>query len=78
MAQDEGCLDDPVTVFRGHGRPEAVVVQSKLREAGIRSHLRYESLTNAYPFNIDGLGEMEVQVASSDAERARRVLEGTE
>ncbi|RJQ52825.1 MAG: hypothetical protein C4521_09245 [Actinobacteria bacterium] len=75
MERDEETSEAPVTVAVVFGRGEALVIQAKLAEAGVRSYLRYESLQSAYPLTVNGLGQVEVQVASKDAKRARKVLE---
>ena len=65
---------DLITVYIAHGQPEAEIVKGRLENEGIPAMLRYESAGIVYGITIDGLGQVEVQVPSSLAQRAREIL----
>ncbi len=69
MAETTG---EPVTVAVCHGDMEAAVVQSRLQACGIESWRA--GGFSAYPTYMDGLGEIRIEVAAVDAERATEVL----
>ena len=62
------------TVYIANGQPEAEIVKGRLESEGIPAVLRYESAGIVYGITIDGLGQVEVQVPSSLAQRAREIL----
>ena len=63
-----------VTVYVANGQPEAQIIKGRLESEGIPAVLRYESAGLVYGITIDGLGQVEVQVPSSLAQDAKRVL----
>lgn len=63
-----------ITVYVASGQPEAQIVKGRLEIEGIPVMLRYESAGLVYGLTIDGLGQVEVQVPSSVAQRARDIL----
>jgi hypothetical protein len=62
------------TVYVANGQPEAEIIKGRLESEGIPSILRYEAAGFIYGLTIDGLGQVEVQVPSSLAQRAKRIL----
>jgi hypothetical protein len=62
------------TVYIANGQPEAEIVKGRLESEGIPAMLRYESAGVVYGLTIDGLGQVQVQVPSSLAQRAREIL----
>jgi len=63
-----------ITVYVASGQPEAQIIKGRLEIEGIPAMLRYESAGIIYGLTIDGLGQVEVQVPSTLAEEARKVL----
>ena len=62
------------TVYVANGQPEAEIIKGRLESEGIPAILRYEAAGFIYGLTIDGLGQVEVQVPSSLAQRAKRIL----
>jgi hypothetical protein len=62
------------TVYVAIGQPVAEIIKGRLEADGIPAMLRYESAGLVYGLTVDGLGQVEVQVPSSLAEEARRIL----
>jgi hypothetical protein len=62
------------TVYVASGQPEAEIIRGRLESEGIPAILRYEAAGFIYGLTIDGLGQVEVQVPSSLAQHARRIL----
>jgi hypothetical protein len=69
--------DKLVTVYKACGQPEAEIVRGRLEIEGILALLKYESIGSVYGLTVDGLGQVEVQVPSRFADRAREVIEST-
>lgn len=65
-------------VFVANGQVEAEQVRSFLGSAGIESELRAETLSKTHALTVDGLGRVEVIVASGDEEQARAMLASAE
>jgi len=63
-----------ITVYVASGQPEAQIVKGRLETEGIPAVLRYESAGLVYGLTIDGLGQVEIQVPSSLAQRAKEIL----
>jgi hypothetical protein len=58
--------------------PKAIILKGKLESEGIPVILRYESVGfTLYGITVDGLGEVEIRVPASFAEKAREILEET-
>jgi len=62
------------TVYIANGQPEAQIIRGRLESEGIPAMLRYESAGLVYGLTIDGLGQVEIQVPSSLAQKAREIL----
>jgi hypothetical protein len=62
------------TVYIANGQPEAEIVRGRLENEGIPAMLRYESAGIVYGLTIDGLGQVQIQVPSTLAQRAREIL----
>lgn len=69
--------DKLVTVYRACGQPEAQIVKGRLDVEEIPAILKYESLGSVYGLTVDGLGQVEVQVPTKYADRAREILAGS-
>ena len=69
---------DLITVYTANGQLEAQIVKGHLESEGIPALLRYESAGIVYGLTIDGLGQVEIQVPSSLAKDARKILEAGE
>ncbi|NOZ79111.1 MAG: DUF2007 domain-containing protein [Acidobacteria bacterium] len=65
---------DMVTVFIAAGETEAQQVRSFLEANGIEVLERGEALRFTHGFTMDGLGQVELQVASGMADRAKELL----
>ncbi len=66
--------ENMVTVFLAAGETEAQQVRSFLEAHGIPVVERGEALRFTHGFTMDGLGQVELQVASEMADRARELL----
>ena len=64
------------TVYVAVGQPEAEIIKGRLENEGIPAVLRYESAGLIYGITVDGLGQVEVQVPSVLADKARQILKG--
>ena len=72
-------MDDQMRrVFVASGELHAQQVRAFLQAAGIQTAVRAESLRNTHGLTLDGLGAVEIFVASSDAEHARSLLDAAE
>lgn len=67
-----------VTVRKVYGHMLAELLKSKLESAGIPAILRYESVGRVLGITVDGLGEVQIQVAQEMAERAVELLDESE
>jgi hypothetical protein len=66
---------DWVTVFCSQGPLGAEVARSKLEANGIAALLRYQSIGRVLAVTVDGLGLVEVLVATADEAHARELLQ---
>ena len=66
-----------VTIYKACGQPEAEIIRGRLSVEDIPAILKYESLGNVYGLTVDGLGQVEVQVPLSLAEKAREIINQT-
>ena len=66
--------DSLVTVYVAGNHAEAEIVKGRLESEGIPVLLRYESAGIVLGLTVDGLGQVEVQVPSSSAQRAKDIL----
>jgi len=62
------------TVYVACSQPEAEIVKGRLNVEGIPAILRYEAAGIIYGLTVDGLGQVEVQVPSNLAKRAKEIL----
>ncbi len=67
-----------ITVKRLHNEVEANIVKALLESAGIQCTLVTPVPHNLYPFTVDGLAEIRVNVLEADAEAARTLLDDYE
>ncbi len=65
-------------VFVASGLDRANQIVAFLEAAGIKSALRGESTTKTHGFTVDGLGQLEIEVAEFDEEQARALLASAE
>ena len=65
-------------IFIASGEMHAQQVRAFLEAAGIPTTVRGESLRHTHGLTIDGLGAVEILVASSDATRARLLLDAAD
>ena len=65
----------PVVVFRSAGDSEAGVVRALLEHYDIPSSLSSDITHLAYPFTVDGLGEVRVSVPAHLADDARAIID---
>ena len=57
---------------------EAEIVVSKLRSAGIDTYVRHESYSLVYGLTVDGAGQRDIFVRTSDLEEAKAALDTDE
>jgi len=69
---------DSVVVFTAQGDLEEQQVRSFLEAHGIPTAVRGEALRKTHGFILDGLGEVTIEVAPEDADRARELLDAVE
>jgi len=62
------------TVYVASSQPEAEIIRGRLSCENIPAILRYEAAGIIYGLTVDGLGQVEVQVPSQLAKRAREIL----
>ena len=65
-------------VFVTSGEIQAQQVRAFLEASGISAEFRGESLRNTHGLTLDGLGRVEILVASVDEDRARALLASAE
>lgn len=76
MNDEQPYPEDPVAIVAVcYGRAEAVVVRSRLAEAGVTAYLKGEAAASIYGLSVDGLGKIEIVVAAVDADAAREILQ---
>jgi ribonuclease-3 len=68
--------DDPVVIFRTHSDIEASIVSGLLEAHGLRTAVASDVPHAVFPITVDGLGEVRISVRASDADDARRIIEG--
>lgn len=57
---------------------EAEIVVSKLRSAGIDTYVRHDALSVVYGLTVDGSGQRDIFVRTSELEDAKAVLDTDE
>ena len=62
------------TIYVAGSQPEAEIIKGRLNCEDIPAILRYEAAGVIYGLTVDGLGQVEVQVPSPLAQRAREIL----
>jgi len=67
-----------ITVRRLHNEVEASIVKALLEAAGIQCTLVTPVPHSVYPFTVDGLAEIRVNVLDSDVAAARTLLQDYE
>ena len=68
----------PQCVFVANGEFHANQVRAFLEAAGIETVVRGETLRQTHGLTLDGLGAVQILVASDDFERARSLLDDAE
>jgi hypothetical protein len=71
-------MEQPQCVFVASGEIHAQQVCAFLNAAGIATAMRGESLRHTHGLTLDGLGRVEILVASADVEQARLLLASAE
>ena len=71
-------MNDPVVIFTAQGEIEETQVRSFLAAHDIPTFVRGEALRKTHGLTLDGLGQVEIQVAPENVEEARRLLEEVE
>ena len=69
---------DLITVFVAQGEIEEDQVRSFLLAHDIPTSARGEALRHTHSLHIDGLGQVEIQVAEADASKAKELLDQVE
>ncbi|MCL2679563.1 MAG: DUF2007 domain-containing protein [Dehalococcoidia bacterium] len=63
-----------VSVYTARGEMEAQIILGLLETGGIRSLLQSSAARSVHAL-MDGVGEIKIMVAASDAEEARKIIE---
>jgi len=71
---DENAKISMVTVHESWGENDAELIRSMLTASGIESFLSGFP-QSVYPMTVDGLGRIEIKVASENAERAVKLID---
>jgi len=69
---------EPVLLVTVFDPVEAEMIVGKLRAAGITSFARHEALSVVYGLTVDGCGQQDIFVRSTDVEAAQAILEAPE
>lgn len=72
MTRDEPLVD----VYIASGEMEALVIKGLLETSGIPCVLKSDAASSVHQFTVDGMGEVRVAVFESQADEARRLIEG--
>jgi len=64
-----------VEVYRANSEMEALVIKSLLESYSIPCLLKSHAAPSVHVFTSDGMGEVKVMVAESQAEKARELIE---
>ena len=65
-----------IEVYRATGEMEAQVIKSLLESYGVHCILQSNAAPSVHVFTADGMGEVKVMVSDSNAEEAKRLIEG--
>ena len=69
---------DLVVIFSAQGEPEETQVRSFLAAHGIPTSTHGEALRKTHGLTLNGLGQVDILVASEDADAARELLADAE
>ena len=69
---------DLVVIFSAQGEPEETQVRSFLVAHGIPTSTHGEALRKTHGLTLNGLGQVDILVASEDADAARELLADAE
>jgi ribonuclease-3 len=69
-------MPDQIVIFRTHSDIEAQIVRGLLEAHGVLSVISSDVLHSIFPLSVDGLGEVRIAVHHSEADEARRIIEG--
>ena len=72
MSKDKELIE----VYRTTNEMEALVIKGLLESYGILSLLKSNAAPSVHVFTIDGMGEVRIMVCDSEAEKARKLIEG--
>lgn len=71
--------EPPVLIYSGGGGPpRAELFRSILQGSGIEAYVQTSGMSGMYPTNVGALGEFQIYVRASDAERAAEILNAAE
>jgi putative signal transducing protein len=70
-----GVVLDSCVIFQTWNDSEAELVRGILESYGIPCRIRSSISHQVYPFTMDGLGEIRLEIPSEAAEEARRILQ---
>ena len=65
---------NPVIVHRTHNDAEAALIKGLLEEEGIACNIASDIPHGVYPITVDGLGEIRISVAETNAEAAKAII----
>ena len=65
-----------IEVYRSASEIEAQVIKGLLESYGIPCLLKSNAAPSVHMFTVNGMGEVEVMVWDSAAERAKKLIEG--
>jgi len=71
--ENENASGPMITVHESWGENDAELIRSVLAADGIESHLSHFSQTY-FPSSVNGMGRIEINVASDDAARAAKLI----
>lgn len=63
-----------VTVYKAWGFPEAHIVMGLLESSGIKCLLESNAAPSVHAFNVDGMGEVRINVRQQDARDAEELV----
>ena len=69
-------MPDLRVIFRTHSDVEASIVRGLLEANGVPSVVASDVPHNIFPLTVNGLGEVRISVRESDADEARRIIDG--
>ena len=63
-------------VYRASGELEAQLIKGLLESNNIPCVLKSDAAFSVFPFTVDGMGEVKIEVAESMAEEAKKLIGG--